>query len=171
MKYILNLGAQSHNFQISGFLPTNHHSKLGSSSSFIFTLPRQPSPSPNSWSYQYWIPNTIRAHPPPLSASIMTSILAFLLDTLARQIYLNLMLRLPQLYFSHVIRIFGDVEMSMPEIEKMVLGANNCLKALESGFASPRYENLKRSSNAFKFIDSLMREWKRMNIISVVSFL
>ena len=62
--------------------------------------------------------------------------------------------------------------MSMPEIKKMVLGANNYLKdptiskALESGFTSPRYDNLKMSWSAF--IDSLMRKWKTMNIISVL---
>ena len=114
---------------------------------------------------------------PPLhhhhqSPSLMTYILAFLLDTLPRQIYLNFMLRLPQLYFTHVIRIFEDAEMSMPEIKKMALGANNYLKdptiskTLESDFASPRYDNLSRSWRAF--IDSLMREWKTMNIISVL---
>ena len=110
-------------------------------------------------------------HPHHHSLSLMTYILAFLLDTLPRQIYLNLMLRLPQLYFTHVIRIFEDAEMSMPEIKKMALGANNYLKDptiskalhLESG---PRYDNLSRSWRAF--IDSLMREWKTMNIISVL---
>ena len=112
------------------------------------------------------------AHPHPQSPSLMACIFAFLLDTLPRQVYLNLMLRLPQLYFSHVIRIFEDAEMSMPEIKKMALGANNYLKdpttskILESGFASPRYDNLTRSWRAF--IDSLMREWKTMNIISVL---
>ena len=112
------------------------------------------------------------AHPHHLSPSLKTCILAFLLDTLPRQIYLNLMLRLPQHYFTHVIRIFEDAEMSMPEIKKMALGANNYLKdptiskTLESVFASPRFDNLSRSWRAF--IDSLMKEWKTMNIISVL---
>jgi hypothetical protein len=124
--------------------------------------------------HEYPIPPTPQPHPHHDSPNLTTYIFAFLLDTLPRQIYLNLMLRLPHLYFTHVIRIFEDAEMSMPEIKKMALEANNYLKdatiskALhwQSGFGSPRYDNLSKSWGTF--IDSLMREWKTMNIISVL---
>ena len=152
---------------ISFYKPPTRSSEVALPSSSPYLASHLPRPIRDPIKNEYPMPSA-----PPLSASIMTSILAFLLDTLPRQIYLNLMLRLPQLYFTHVIRIFEDAEMSMPEIKKMALGANNYLKdptisnTLESGFASPRYDNLKRSWSAF--IDSLMREWKTMNIISVL---
>ena len=49
-------------------------------------------------------------------------LIAFLLDALPHQIYHNLMLRLRRLYFTHVVHIFKDSEMGMPEIKKMALG-------------------------------------------------
>ncbi|KAJ7052024.1 hypothetical protein C8F01DRAFT_1172776 [Mycena amicta] len=50
----------------------------------------------------------------------------FLTDTLPRQIYLHILLRLPALYFSRVARIFQDAEVSRPDIQRMVdsVGAN-----------------------------------------------
>ena len=137
-------------------------------------LPRSIPDPTHTIKHEYPIPPTPQAHPHHHSPNLTTYIFAFLLDTLPRQIYLNLMLRLPHLYFTHVIRIFEDAEMSMPEIKKMALEANNYLKdatiskALhrESGFGSPRYDNLSKSWGTF--IDSLMREWKTMNIISVL---
>ena len=155
---------------ISFYKPPTRSSEVALPSSSPYLASHLPRPIRDPIKNEYPIPSAQQL--PPLSASITTSILAFLLDTLPRQIYLNLMLRLPQLYFTHVIRIFEDAEMSMPEIKKMALGANNYLKdptiskTLESGFASPRFDNLKRSWSAF--IDSLMREWKTMNIISVL---
>ena len=131
------------------------------------------------------IPYTGPASDPPVqhpddSLDLSTYFLAFVLDTLPRQIYLHLLLRLPHLYFTHVIHIFEDAEMSMPEIKQMALEANNHLKKdlttdisktlyLESGFTSPRYDHLSKSWRTF--IDSLMGEWKIMNIISVLLLL
>ena len=160
---------------ISFFRPPTRSSEVALPSSSPYLVGYLPRSNHDPIKNEYPIPSTLQpplVHPHLHSASLMTYILAFLLDTLPRQVYLNLMLRLPQLYFTHVIRIFEDAEMSMPEIKKMALGANNYLKdptlskKLESGFASPRYDNLSRSWRAF--IDSLMREWKTMNIISVL---
>lgn len=129
-------------------------------------------PSPSAYPASQPPPQLVYPrHQPP---NLAIYILAFLFDTLPRQIYLNFMLRLPHLYFTHVIRIFEDAEMSMPEIKQMALEANNYLKDptiskalhLGSSFASPRYNNLSSSWGAF--IDSLMRDWKMMNIISVL---
>ena len=107
------------------------------------------------------------------SPNLITYIFAFLFDTLPRHIYLNLMLRLPYLYFIHVVRVFEDAEMSMPEIKEMALDAINYLKnpttdkskVLHLGL-NPRYDNLSKSWGAF--VDSLIREWRMMNIISVL---
>lgn len=43
----------------------------------------------------------------------------FIVDVLPRYIYLNLLLRLPALYFSRVARVFRDAEISRPDIERM----------------------------------------------------
>ncbi|KAF8805054.1 hypothetical protein BYT27DRAFT_7193587 [Phlegmacium glaucopus] len=130
--------------------------------------------------HEYPIPSTHPASQPPLihhpSPNLAIYILAFLLDTLPRQIYLHLMLRLPHLYFTHVIRIFEDAEMSMPEIKQMALEASSYLKGpttdiskalyFKQGSSNPRYDNLSSSWGAF--IDSLIKEWKTLNIISVL---
>jgi hypothetical protein len=160
---------------ISFYKPPTRSSEVALASSSPYLGSYFPRPVRDPIKHEHPIPSAPEpplVHPHRYSPSLMACIFAFLLDTLPRQIYLNLMLRLPQLYFSHVIRIFEDAEMSMPEIKKMALGANNYLKdpttskILESGFASPRYDNLSRSWRAF--IDSLMKEWKTMNIISVL---
>ncbi|KAJ3560866.1 hypothetical protein NP233_g10554 [Leucocoprinus birnbaumii] len=44
----------------------------------------------------------------------------FIGDVLPRLIYLNLLLRLPALYFSRVARVFRDAEVSRPDIERMI---------------------------------------------------
>ncbi|KAJ7911121.1 hypothetical protein B0H13DRAFT_587241 [Mycena leptocephala] len=44
----------------------------------------------------------------------------FVTDTLPRQVYLHLLLRLPSMYFSRVARIFEDAEVSRPDIERMI---------------------------------------------------
>ncbi|KAF8148053.1 hypothetical protein B0H34DRAFT_803176 [Crassisporium funariophilum] len=125
----------------------------------------------------------LRNHPPvqpehdkSSAPELVNHVLAFVLDTMPRQVYLHLLLRLPYLYFSRVTRIFEEAEMSMPEIKKMALEAtsqwNDPTRNLpktwnfEPKVVSPPYENLQRSWSLF--IDSLMREWKTLNIISVL---
>ncbi|KAF7331048.1 hypothetical protein MVEN_02445100 [Mycena venus] len=44
----------------------------------------------------------------------------FITDTMPRQVYLYLLLRLPSMYFSRVARIFEDAEVSRPDIERMI---------------------------------------------------
>lgn len=44
----------------------------------------------------------------------------FVTDTLPRQIYINLLLRLPAMYFSRVAKIFQDAEVSKPDIQRMI---------------------------------------------------
>ena len=44
----------------------------------------------------------------------------FFVDTLPRELYLNLLLRLPAMYFSRVARIFEDADVSRPDIQRMI---------------------------------------------------
>ena len=109
-------------------------------------------------------------------APLSTYILVFFIDTIPRQVYLHLMLRLPSLYFSRVTRIFEDAEMSMPEIKKMALEAasqwKDPVRHLKKGIIfepqaiSHPHADLQNSWQSF--IDSLMREWKTLNIVSVL---
>ncbi|KAF6743449.1 hypothetical protein DFP72DRAFT_827759, partial [Ephemerocybe angulata] len=116
--------------------------------------------------------------------------LSLFLDVVPRQVYLHLLLRFPALYFSRVTRIFQDANLGMGEIKRMALeavesdldGERSRGKNGESsinrmlvyqGFfpqehtgAPVSYINLRNSWQGF--IDSLMREWKTLNIISVL---
>ncbi len=103
------------------------------------------------------------------------TVAAFVGKTLPRQVYLHLLLRLPSLYFSRVARIFEEADLTLPEIKKMALetasqGSPDTFDALsfEAGIAAvpPQYERLKVTWESF--IDSVMREWKTFNIISVL---
>ncbi|KAJ7780188.1 hypothetical protein DFH07DRAFT_708117, partial [Mycena maculata] len=49
----------------------------------------------------------------------LLSTLFFLLQFIPRQAYLNLLLRIPSLYFSRVARIFEDARISLPDIKQM----------------------------------------------------
>ncbi|KAF8066496.1 hypothetical protein FPV67DRAFT_1495041 [Lyophyllum atratum] len=112
-----------------------------------------------------------------LFPSTSNYILAFLFDTLPRQIYLHFLLTLPSLYFSRVARIFEDAELSMPDIKKMAVvsakqwkeGSTTMVHAqwnFEPSIVSPHFSNLKSSWE--HFIDSLIKEWKTLNIISAL---
>ncbi|KAF9465768.1 hypothetical protein BDZ94DRAFT_303200 [Collybia nuda] len=102
---------------------------------------------------------------------------AFLSNTLPRQVYLHLQLRLPTLYFSRVARVFEDTELSMPDIRRMAVSATNQWKEkamsivnsnwnFEPSLVPTPISNLKLSWEGF--IDSLMREWKTLNLVSVL---
>jgi len=95
----------------------------------------------------------------------------FIFATLPRQIYLNMLLRLPSLYFSRVARIFEEADLTLPQLKKMALETASQargefdLHAFESNRV-PQYDRLKSTWESF--IDSVMREWKTFNIISVL---
>lgn len=142
----------------------------------------------------------------------------FLLDVLPRLIYLNLLLRLPAMYFSRVTRVFGDAEISRPDIERMVEAGQYCIlpsafdnqadyafthgiplsqgqvqgvggdkksgKGRREGISiaeqagapsagTPRPIAITPAMRRFKlswemFIDSLLREWKTLNVVSAL---
>ena len=89
------------------------------------------------------------------------------------QLYLLFLLRLPSLYFSRVARIFEEAEMTLSEIKKMALETTSqgltqdeIQTAMESSSVPTAYKRL--TSTWEFFIDSVMREWKTFNIISVL---
>ena len=99
----------------------------------------------------------------------------FIVGTLPGQIYLHILLRMPSLYFSRVARIFEEADLTLPELKKMALetvseGRNYELDSpwhhLDANDVPPQYRKLKLTWE--NFIDSVTREWKTFNIISVL---
>jgi len=116
------------------------------------------------------------AHNKPFGIEVYA--LAFVLDTLPRQIYLYFLLFLPSIYYSRVARIFTDAQLSVYEIDKCILD-----EAVErdsyviSSVGRPAGRRLRRHVEVWSpygdleqawqsFIDSLLREWNTLNIIS-----
>jgi hypothetical protein len=104
--------------------------------------------------------------------------LAFVLDTLPRQIYLYFLLFLPSIYYSRVARIFIDAQLSVYEIDNCILD-----EAVERdsyvipSVRRPAGRHLRKNVEVWSpygdleqawqsFIDSLLREWNTLNIIS-----
>jgi len=106
------------------------------------------------------------------------------MDTLPRQIYLHLLLRLPSLYFSRIARVYEDAELSRPDIQRLI---DACAPQMRStaippgvhfhpqpalpladewttAHVSPALIRFKLSWEAF--IKSLLREWKTFNLVS-----
>lgn len=111
------------------------------------------------------------------TADTLKYVLAFFVDTMPRQVYLHLLLRLPSLYFTRVTRIFEDAELSMPDIRRMAMSSTNDWKKdtmnvvqvnwnFDPSVMPPSFANLKASWE--NFIDSLLMEWKTLNIVSVL---
>jgi hypothetical protein len=104
------------------------------------------------------------------------------LDTLPRQLYLHSQLRLPSLYFSRVALIFEDAAVSRPEIQRIIdacepvgmVGAQDLTARVVLPFpedwvppnVSPALARFKRSWESF--VDSLVREWKTLNVLSAL---
>ncbi|KAI6119220.1 hypothetical protein EV401DRAFT_1861765 [Pisolithus croceorrhizus] len=118
----------------------------------------------------------------------------FLTDTLPRQVYLHLMLRLPSLYFSRIARLFEDADVSQPDIDRLLRACQTSNRARDRrarmspipqttgvrhhDHGLPLSEDwttanvgpaLVRFKNSWElFIDSLLREWKTLNIVSAL---
>ncbi|KAF8987066.1 hypothetical protein BDQ17DRAFT_1548268, partial [Cyathus striatus] len=104
-----------------------------------------------------------------LDVGLPRYIIAFLVQTVPRQLYLYFLLGLPSLYFSRVARIFEEAEMSLPEIRRMATETSTndrFVPFIEPAPSTPLYTSFKATWESF--IDSLMREWKTLNIVSVL---
>jgi len=88
----------------------------------------------------------------------------FIVGTLPSQLYLHILLRMPSLYFSRVARIFEEADLTLSELKEMALELDD--HYCEATNVPPQYVKLKLTWE--NFIDSVMREWKTFNIISVL---
>ncbi|KAI5996536.1 hypothetical protein F5J12DRAFT_852910 [Pisolithus orientalis] len=118
----------------------------------------------------------------------------FITDTLPRQVYLHLMLRLPSLYFSRIARLFEEAEVSQPDIDRLLRA---CEASNRTWDRRARMSPIPQTPNVYhhdhglpfsddwttanvgpalvrfkssweSFIDSLLREWKTLNIVSAL---
>ncbi|KAJ7160209.1 hypothetical protein C8R46DRAFT_905946, partial [Mycena filopes] len=110
----------------------------------------------------------------------MVFTLAYFVLDLPTQVYLSLLLRIPALYFSRVTRIFEDADLSRPDIKRMARAtaaqwnsADKNTKGARMLFTNQDLDALPQDLLNFRFswerfIDSLTREWKTLNIISAL---
>ena len=105
--------------------------------------------------------------------NLLDYVLAFLLDTIPRQFYSYLLLRLPTMYFARVARIFDEGDMSLHDIAALARspanysqGHMNILSGRESFGPTSPFWNLKETWEVL--INSLLQEWKTLNIVSVL---
>lgn len=83
--------------------------------------------------------------------------------------YLYVLLGLPGLYFSRVATIFEDANLSTEKMKLMIL--NNEGAKIQPDLFSLRERDpaFKRLTKSWKhFIDTVIREWKTLNLISVL---
>ena len=106
-----------------------------------------------------------------LVVDVLATVAEFVFDHIPRQLYLYFLLRLPYFYFSRVARIFEEAEMTMLEIKEMAVAnagqlQDNFIDFPQTVSMGPHMLKLKASWEGF--IESLVREWKTLNIISVL---
>ncbi|KAF7309401.1 hypothetical protein MIND_00310900 [Mycena indigotica] len=84
-------------------------------------------------------------------------------------------LRIPSLYFSRVARIFEDARTSKPDIHRMARARSSQWKQPNEILAWADYDPTPLPNSLLhlrasweSFIDSLMREWKTLNVVSVL---
>ncbi|KAG7093371.1 hypothetical protein E1B28_007053 [Marasmius oreades] len=108
----------------------------------------------------------------------------FITVWLPRIVYIYLLLRLPPMYFSRVARIFEDAEVSKPDIQRLVEGCFGGANAYQDDPVDTRNRGASSGQDVqtpqvtpalakFKhtwedFIDSLLREWKTLNVVSAL---
>ncbi|KAG6331334.1 hypothetical protein ID866_7755 [Astraeus odoratus] len=138
----------------------------------------------------FWCLPTVSCNPKDRFRAFMSNVRYFVTDSLPRQVYLHLLLRLPSLYFSRIARLFEDAQISQPDIERMIAAApprrernyttspiprtaqlHNaftlpCPDEWTASNTSPALVRFKKSWE--EFIDSLLREWKTFNLVSAL---
>ncbi|CAK5273559.1 unnamed protein product [Mycena citricolor] len=142
--------------------------------------------SPDSSTSELPLPVTLVATSPRTSGTLWSSLLdaAFVVtDFFPRQLYLLILLRIPSLYFSRVTRVFEDARLNHFDIEQMAKA-----RAEQWNVQPPPYSMLLQQQQPYpematptlpvallifkasweEFIDSLMKEWKTLNIVSVL---
>jgi hypothetical protein len=119
---------------------------------------------------------------------IASGVFRFIFYDLPKQIYLHLLLRLPQFYFSRVKRVFDDAELSKQDIVRIYLitakqwqKKHHKRRVNVYRLPTPDWDGLgaegdihvTRAMRAFKasweeFISSLISEWNTLNVISAL---
>ncbi|RDB16437.1 hypothetical protein Hypma_002758 [Hypsizygus marmoreus] len=130
-------------------------------------LPSVAQPSPHT--------NGASTHKQSFNAKSFGNDLAIKLDNGLRQIYHSIFLRIPMFYFTRVTRIFKEARLSADDLTKKVIdslvvqqtpGQRLHANAYFVDINDSRVSSLKTLWESF--IDALMREWKTINIISVL---
>jgi len=160
-----------HNHNVN-FLPTGDFSHL--QSEHIETpLSTSQNPADRKFSEGCCLPLPVTCQPcPPKCCSNIQTILT---DTIPRQVYHTLLLRLPALYLTRITRIIDDGKLTLPEIKKLATqdGSTNPLNwtipiVPSTGVpdAPPIVIRFRHSWGLF--MDSLLKEWKTLNIVSAL---
>jgi hypothetical protein len=116
------------------------------------------------------------ASPREKIVNVVKVIITMIFDKFPRQIYLNALLHLPALYYSRVSRILHDAEETAAEVRKLYTPIPKPPVMQELVEEEKGREEERRQTELvahFKstwesFIDSTMREWKTLNIVSVL---
>ncbi|KAG6811190.1 hypothetical protein H0H92_008630, partial [Tricholoma furcatifolium] len=88
------------------------------------------------------------------------------LPVLPQETYHTVLLRLPSFYYDRVATMFKDLNVNMLELEGLALQGMVPVPLKELEEKNPACANLKVTWE--DFIDSLLREWKTLNIISAL---
>ena len=97
-----------------------------------------------------------------------TSLLAWLGKYLPQRTYLYFLLGLPSIYFTRVATVFQEADVTLQEMEKYAVRSASArqfdIHTLKTEL--PAYQ--KMTTAWTEFIDTLLREWKTLNLISVL---
>jgi hypothetical protein len=86
-----------------------------------------------------------------------------------RLVMKNFLLRLPSTYFSRVRRLFAIAEVTKGEVQKMIQERESGIPIPSEFNADTVSPSVYRLSSAWdQFIDSLIKEWKTLNIVSAL---
>ena len=95
------------------------------------------------------------------------SVFGWLLRYFPSRMYLYFLLGVPRLYFTRVANIFEDTNLPKDQMERLVLESASARRNPKLfSFHNEVFTNLTMSWT--HFIDTLLREWKTMNLISVL---
>ncbi|KDR78153.1 hypothetical protein GALMADRAFT_245185 [Galerina marginata CBS 339.88] len=111
------------------------------------------------------LPVSMQAKIPKFTDSLLPRILSFL-RYLTVQIYQNLLLHLPSHYFTRVANIYQNAELTKLEVGSMISWVKSGRHRRDDEQLPPAFEKIKKSWESF--IDSLLREWETVNIVSVL---
>jgi len=107
--------------------------------------------------------------------SILRPTLRVIFEKCPQQIYLAALLHLPYLYFTRVSRILEDAELTVPKVrrlytpvqhavvEKAAVDEQEGIKEIEESLSVAHFKATWES-----FVDSTVREWKALNVISAL---